>query len=316
MGTDACPEAPRADVRTGAGARPDLVGGLLVALAASLFGAVVLFGKLALREGLSVPSLLAIRFAVASVLLALTLTATRRPLAAARGERLGLVVLAVGGYAVESSLFFSAARHGTAAAVTLLFFTYPVFVVLASWLLGRGAPARLTSAALVMALAGTALVVATGSGLAIDGAGVAFALGAAITYTAYLLGADALLVSTHPMTSAMWVSAGASAGLFVFAGVSGGLGLPREVTGWWPLLAMGASSAGAFVAMLAGLQRIGAVRTSIVAAAEPLAAAILGRAFLGERVSGGLVFGGVLIVAAAVAASLARVATAREQQIP
>jgi drug/metabolite transporter (DMT)-like permease len=314
VGTNARPSGrPTA---AGSAGRADLVGGLLVALAAGLFGAVVLFGKLALREGLSVPSLLAIRFAVASALLALAAAGTRRPLAAARGERLGLVVLAVGGYAVESALFFTAAEHGTAGAVTLLFFTYPVFVALASWLLGRGAPARLTTAALAMALGGTALVVATGSGLAIDGAGVAFALGAALTYTAYLLGADALLRATHPMTSAMWVSAGASAGLFVFAAASGRLGFPRDLGGWWPLLAMGASSAGAFVAMLAGLQRIGAVRTSIVAAAEPLAAAVLGWAFLGESVSPGLAVGGVLILAAAVTASLARVATAREQQIP
>jgi drug/metabolite transporter (DMT)-like permease len=310
------PSRSRAAASTGAEGRSDLVGGLLVGLAATLFGAVVLFGKLALRQGLSVPLLLAIRFAVAALLLALALAATRRPLVAARGERLGLVVLAVGGYAVEASLFFTAARHGTAAAVTLLFFTYPVFVALASWLLGRGAPGRLTTAALVMALGGTALVVVTGSGLAIEGVGVAFALGAAVTYTAYLLGADALLRATHPMTSAMWVSAGASAGLFVFAGISGPLGLPQDAAGWWPLLAMGASSAGAFVAMLAGLQRIGAVRTSIVAAAEPLAAAVLGWAFLGERVSAGLALGGALILAAAVAASLARVTTAREQQIP
>ena len=314
MGTGARPNRPRP--AADAADRADLAGGLLVGLAASLFGAVVLFGKLALRKGLSVSSLLATRFAVASVLLALVAGVTRRPLAAARGERLGLGVLAVGGYAVESSLFFTAARHGTAAAVTLLFFTYPVFVALASWLLGRGAPARLTTAALAMALGGTALVVATGSGLAIDGVGVAFALGAAVTYTAYLLGADALLRVTHPMTSAMWVSAGASAGLFAFAAASGDLALPRDLAGWWPLLAMGAASAGAFVAMLAGLQRIGAVRTSIVAAAEPLAAAILGRTFLGERVSGGLVLGGALILAAAVTASLARVATPREQQIP
>lgn len=309
------PTPTRTRLRAAEGGR-DLLGGLLVGLAASLFGAVVLFGKLALREELSVPSLLAIRFGLAAVLLALAAAALRRPLAPARGERLWIGVLAVAGYAVESALFFTAAEHGTAAAVTLLFFTYPVFVTLGSWALGGGAPARLTAIALVLALAGTVVVVATGGGLAIDGVGVAFALGAAVTYTGYLLGADAALRRTDPMTSAMWVSAGASVGLFAFAWVTGRLGIPQGASGWWPLLGMGTASAGAFVALLAGLQRIGAVRTAIVAATEPLAAAVLGAVFLGEPVTLGVAAGGVLILAGAVAASLARAATLQEQQIP
>jgi len=78
-----------------------------------------------LREGVSVSSMLAIRFGIGAVLLALALVATRQPLLAEPGERLGLAILAVCGYAVESSFFFAAVEHGTAAAVTLLFFTYP-----------------------------------------------------------------------------------------------------------------------------------------------------------------------------------------------
>ena len=47
-----------------------------------------------------------------------------------------------------------------------------------------------------------------------------------------------------------------------------------------------------------------------------LAAALLGFAFLDERVTLGLVAGGALILAGAVIASIARPATAQEQQIP
>lgn len=298
------------------GTRRDVVGGLLVGLASALFGSVVIFGKLALREGLSVPSVLGVRFGVAAALLAGALVATRRPLLAAPGERVGLGVLAVCGYALEAALFFAAAGRGTAAAVTLLFFTYPVFVTLGAWALGRGTPTRLTALALLLAIAGTALVVATGGGLAIEPIGVALAIGAAVTYTAYLLGADAVLRRTHPLTSAAWVSGGASIGLLAFAFAAGRWTAPGAWEQWWPLLGMAAASAGAFAALLSGLQRIGAVRTSIVAATEPLAAAVLGFAFLDERVTPGLAVGGSLILAAAIAASVARAATAREQQIP
>jgi drug/metabolite transporter (DMT)-like permease len=295
--------------------RAGAFGALLVGLASLLFGTVVIFGKLALREDVSVASMLAIRFALAAVLLAAALAVVRGPLLAAPGERTGLTLLALFGYAVETFCFFSAAEHGTAAAVTLLFFTYPVFVTLGSWLLGRGAPARLTVVALACAIAG-AVVVATGGSLAIDGTGVAFALGAAVTYTGYLLGADAVLKRTNAMTSSMWVSGGASVGLLAYAMASGLWVGPAGWDAWWPIAGMGLASAGAFVALLAGLRRVGAVRTSIVASTEPLAAALLGFVFLDEGVSLGLVAGGVLILAGAVIASVARPATPQEQQIP
>jgi drug/metabolite transporter (DMT)-like permease len=67
---------------------------------------------------------------------------------------------------------------------------------------------------------------------------------------------------------------------------------------------------------MGALQRIGAVRTAIVSATEPLSAALLGYLYLGESVSAGTAAGGALILVGAVLASLARAVTPREQQIP
>lgn len=298
-----------------ASGRDEAVGGLLVGTASVLFGAVIIFGRYALAEGITVSSMLAMRYGVGAVLLAVVLVATRRPLLAARGERVPLEVLAVCGYAVESAFFFVAVGHGTVAAVTLLFFTYPVFVTLGTWLVGWGAPARITLVALACAIGGSAVVVATGGDLTIEAVGAAFALGSAVTYSGYLIGADFVLKRTNPMTSAMWVSAGASVGLLAYAIALGEWVGPHGWSGWWPILGMGAASAAAFVCLLDGLQRLGAVRTAIVAATEPLTSAFLAWVFLGESVSPGTVAGGALILAGAVTASLAR-ATPQEQQIP
>jgi drug/metabolite transporter (DMT)-like permease len=294
----------------------ETVGGLLVGLASILFGSVVIFGRFALEGDVTVTSMLAIRFGIAAVVLAIVLALTRRPLIAAPGERGGLVILAVCGYAVEASFFFAAVEHGTAAAVTLLFFTYPVFVTLATWVLGRGAPAGLTVLALACAVGGTAIVVGFGGGLAIEPLGAVLALAAALTYTGYLIGADTILRRTNPMTSAMWVSAGASLGLVASALATGGWAMPSARGGWWPLLGMGVATSAAFACLLGGLQRLGAVRTSIVAATEPLSTAVLAFVFLGESVAPATLTGGTLILIGAVLASLARGPTAQEQQIP
>ena len=295
--------------------RRETIGGILGGLAAIQFGIVVVLGRFARRHDLPVPAMLSVRFAIGALLLAALLVALGRPLVAVPGERRGLALLAFFGYAVESGMFFAALGHGTVAAVTLLFFTYPVFVTIGSWALGRGAPARPTVVALLAAMAGSAIVVGTGVGLEIRTLGVAFALGSAVTYSCYLIGADVLLRRTDPLTSAMWVSAGASIGLFVFANAAGEWRAPLAIE-WWPLLGMGLASGGAFLCLMEGIRRIGAVRTAIVSAMEPLAAAALAWVFLGEAVTWGLVLGGSLILVAAVITSVARAATAQEQQIP
>jgi drug/metabolite transporter (DMT)-like permease len=301
---------------TQADARRDVVGGLLAAAASLQFGTIVVLGKRVLERGMTVESMLAYRFGVAAILLTAVLAILRRPLLAEPGERAGLAVLAFIGYAAEATFFFTGARHGTVAAVTLLFFTYPVFVTLGAWLVGRGAPARLTILALACAVAGAAIVAGTGAGLSVETAGVVFALAAAITYSAYLVGSDLVLRRTSPLTGAMWVSAGASLGLFTFSSVASRYSSPQVTADWWAILGMGLASAGAFVCLLGALQRIGAVRTAIVSATEPLSAAFLGWIFLGESVSFGTAIGGALILAGAVVASLARAATEHEQQIP
>ena len=296
--------------------RDETLGGLLVGFASILFGSVVIFGRYALAEGVGVSTMLAIRFGIGAVALAAAVVLTGRPLLAETGERGGLAILAVCGYAVEASFFFAAVRHGTAAAVTLLFFTYPVFVTLATWLLGRGAPARMTMLALACAVVGSAVVVGFGAGLTIEPIGAVLAVGAALTYTGYLIGADIVLKRTNPMTSAMWVSGGASLGLFAYAVAVGEWATPATWDAWWPLLGMGVATSAAFACLLSGLQRLGAVRTSIVAATEPLSTALLAFVLLDESVALATVAGGALILMGAVMASLARAPTAREQQIP
>jgi drug/metabolite transporter (DMT)-like permease len=302
--------------RSSSSTRRETIGGLLVGASALQFGLVVLLGKFVRRHGLSVEAMLSIRFGLGALLLAAALIVLRRPVLAAPGERAGLAILALVGYAVEATFFFTALGHGTVAAVTLLFFTYPVLVTLGTWAIGRGTPARQTLLALGCALVGSAIVVGTGAGLQIETLGVVLALASAATFTGYLIGADVVLRRTNAMTSAMWVSAGASIGLFVYANAIGRWRLPAGSHEWFPLVGMGLASAGAFVCLMEGIQRIGAVRTAIVSALEPLAAATLAWVFLGEDVTWGIVVGGTLILVAAVAASLARAATPQEQQIP
>lgn len=289
------------------GRRTARAGGLFALASAVQFGIVVVFASRLAHRGLSVTSTLALRFGIASVVLAAILAVLRRPLVPAPGERLGIVAIAVLGYAVEASIFFAALGHGTAAAVTLLFYTYPILVALGSWLvLRRGAPPRRTAVALALASAGVAIVVGVGGSLVIEAAGVVLALLSAVVITGYLLGAEVVLRRTHPLTSSMWVSGAASVALFAASFVSTTWRSPVGWTEWGPIAGMGVATAGAFVCLLEGIRRMGAERSSIVSSAEPLAAAILAWVFLDQAVGLGVALGGGLILAGAILASLGR----------
>jgi drug/metabolite transporter (DMT)-like permease len=296
--------------------RDEAVGGALVAASAVLFGTIVVLGRFLAASTLPAQAMLAMRFGICAVLLATMLVVLRRPLLPEPGERVGHVVVGAAGYAVEASFFFASLRHGNAAPATLLFYTYPVFVTLASWAIGRGRPTRLTLITLVLGISGAAVIVAGGNALSIEPLGVVFALCSASMYTVYLLGAAHVIRRTAPLTSSLWVSASASAGLVVSAAVTGRLEMPSGWEQWWPILGMAAATAGAFVTLFGGLRRLGPVRTAIISAAEPFAAALLALVFLSEPIGPGVVLGGALIVAAAVITSIARPAPIVEPPIP
>ena len=284
----------------------EALGGVFVALASVQFGLVVVLGKVAANRGVPVESLLAIRFGIAAAVLAVGLIATRNTLDAAPGERMSLLVLGAFGYGIEATLFFLALARGTASAVTLLFFVYPVIVTVVSAIAGVGMPGRLVLGSLGAAVAGVALVVGTSGRLDISGAGIAFALGSACMYTIYLLGIERTLSRTPSVVASMWVSAAASAAIAVYAFAIRGAGMPHGARQWWPVVGTGVFTSGAFFTLFAGIRRLGAVRTAIVAALEPLSTAALAVAFLGDPLRAGTIGGGVLILGGAVAAGVAR----------
>jgi len=281
----------------------EALGGVLVALASVQFGLVVVLGKVASNRGVPVESLLAIRFGIAAVVLAVGLVATRTAVAAAPGERAKLLTLGAFGYGVEATLFFLALARGTASAVTLLFFVYPVMVTVVSAFAGVGMPGRLVTGSLGAAVAGVA---GTSGRFEISGAGIAFALGSAGMYTLYLLGVERTMKRTSSVVSSMWVSAAAAAAIAVYAFVVRGVAVPHGARQWWPVIGTGVFTSGAFFTLLGGIRRLGAVRTAIVAALEPLSAAALAVIFLGDPLRVGTIAGGLLILAGAVAAGIAR----------
>ena len=106
----------------------------------------------------------------------------------------------------------------------------------------------------------------------------------------------------------------AAAANIVYGLALGQLVLPAASM-WWRLALMIAVSAGAFAAMLGGLQRIGAVRNAIIGVMEPLTVAILASLFLSEPITVAVAAGGTLILVGAVIASIIRTTATAEPNV-
>lgn len=293
--------------------RDELIGSGLSVLMATLFAFVVILGK-EVQAGRLPFVMLAIRFGGQSVLLFGLLAVAGRPLFPQRGERLALAVAGSLGYGSEAALYFSALNHGNAGAVTLLFYTYPVWVMLATIALDRRAPARMLFGALGLAIAGSAIVIVGGGSVEIEPVGIVLALCTSFAYTAYLVGTDRHVKRTDPLTAATWLGAGAAISNVVYALAFRAVGVPAAGRAGY-VVAMCVVSAGAFVSMLSGLQRIGAVRNAIIGVIEPLTVAVLAFAFLDEPIKASTAVGGLLILVGAVLAALVRTARSAEPNV-
>ncbi len=144
--------------------------------------------------------------------------------------------------------------------------------------------------------------------------GILLALATSFAYTAYLITADRTVKRTDPVTAAAWLGAGAAVANVVFSFAFQVEEFPA-LSSWPFLVGMAVFSAGAFAAMLGGLQLVGAVRNAIIGVMEPLGVAVLAAFFLDEPITAPMAIGGVLILGGAILATLVRTTRVREPDV-
>jgi drug/metabolite transporter (DMT)-like permease len=276
-----------------------VVGALFGASCAFAYALTIVFGRSLATSGLNTATVLGIRFGVAALATLVVLKALDRPLLPVPGERVRAFLLGGIGYAVESSFFFAGLERGTAAAVVLLFYSYPAIVTLLSRHWNRRTPLTLG-----LSVGGAILVVAAGGDVEISRSGIVFALCSATTFAFYILASARLIKHTEALTTAAWVSAGASISMLVRGVATMSLQAPGGHL--LPLVANGLASGTAFAFMFAAVRHIGPRRTAIIMTLEALFAILLAAVFLDEGIGPLQVVGGVAVLAATILTGLER----------
>lgn len=219
-----------------------------------------------------------------------------------------LFLLGAAGYAPQASFYFFGVDQIDISLATVIFYTYPVFVVIASWLFLRHRPSMQVIVCLCTAVIGAGLTagqVRTGSIT-----GVLLMLGAALWYTGYIVIASRIVHIAGALTSLTYVMVGAAVAhtiLFFILQPS----LPSDATGWWAIAA--AALIGTVIAMgcfFAGVSRIGPGEAAVLSTIEPVVSIAVGVTALNEQVTGiRLVGAAFVLVSVGLLAQLSRADT-------
>jgi drug/metabolite transporter (DMT)-like permease len=281
--------------------RADETGGmgpLACLLSAVAFGVMAVFAKLAYDDGVTVESLLLVRFGIAGALL-LGLAQARGRLRGMRGEVVlaGLLMGAVG-YAAQAGLYFAALTRVDASQVALVFCVYPLLVMVAAVLTRRDRPSAKRGVALLVALVGVSLVLGGASAGSFDPVGAVLALGSAIVYAGYILVGDRV-AGTDPLAFAALVCCGAFATFAAWSVVRGAPGLEHAAAAWpWLLVIALVCTVGAILLFFHGLARVGPTVTSLLSIIEPVVTVTGAALVFGESLSVQQAFGGLVVLAA------------------
>jgi drug/metabolite transporter (DMT)-like permease len=268
--------------------------GVLYALGAALaFSSLGIWGKLATQHGLATYTALSWRFGL--VALGLLIVAGRGLTLRDRAVLCGTGLM----YVASTAAYFGALARISAGTSSLLLYLAPSFVVVYQRLLGQR-PTRAQLSALVLTLAGLALVIGLPGGGDGDALGLALGVATGALYGAYLLLSERwagryppLAATAHMTLTATVCFAGAGA-------ATGTLDLPRDATQWGVTLGMIVfPTLLAVPALYTAIRRIGAARTGVICTFEPLFTVVLAALVLGEPLRPVVLAGGLLILAGA-----------------
>lgn len=287
--------------------RQRVLGRWLVFLATVFWGTTATLARSVFRDHHVPPlAVVELRLTIAATLLLFWLAITRRDALRVRREDLGyFVVLGLFGVAaVQGSYYYSISRLGVGLAI-LLQYLAPSLVVLWDLLRGRK-PAPSLVLAVVLAVAGTALLVNGVDPRTIDAKPLDWAVGlaSAVIFAFYVLYSKRGLARYAPETVLFYTFAIAAAFWACVIPPATIVAAHYPAALWWRFLLLGVfSTLVPFRCFYAGLRRLPATEASVLATSEPVVAIVAAAVFLGETLRAQQLVGAAMVIAASVLAS-------------
>jgi drug/metabolite transporter (DMT)-like permease len=272
------------------------IGILLIAVSASSFGTLAIFGRFARSDGMDTFTILFFRFGVSALVMSVILILRRENFP--RGKILAqLVGMGALGYVGQSFMYLTAVNYASAGLVALLLYLYPFFVAILSAIFLHEKVTPVKIIALVLALVGTALTVDPKGGQTI---GALMAIAAALIYSVYIIVGTNVMkhVTAVQSSTVIFASAGIVYGFFTFVN---GAHFPASNFGWFTIAGMiFIATIIPVVTFLAGLEMVGPVNAAMLSTLEPVVTVLLAAWLFDEKLGAVVLLGGGLILIAVI----------------
>jgi drug/metabolite transporter (DMT)-like permease len=291
--------------------RHPLAGAALTTLAALGFSIVPATTKTLFDAGTNALGIMTVRFSLAALILLTVRVAWARAEGWPRpGDAVVMVLCGAVGVTVVSLLYFIAIADVDTSLAIVIWYGYPVTVVLFTWIVWRLAPTRVASVAIVGAIAGVAL-----SAGEIRSGGTRTALVlivvSAVVFGAYIIALQRAVSRMGYLTGVALLNAGSALGYLTVCAVPfdrlGGAEvlepvLPDSPRAYALIAALAVfGTVVPFLSSMAGLRLLDPTSYSILMTIEPVIAIGIGVAFLGESMTGTRLAGAVLVIGSLVA---------------
>ncbi|WP_434700177.1 DMT family transporter [Pseudomonas sp. D1-1] len=289
----------------------DLPVYLKLAMVTMIWGGTFVAGRI-LADALTPMFAASLRFLLASIALLLFLGVAGIPLARP-GLKQGLQLAALGffGIFLYNLCFFHGLQYINASRASLIVALNPAVIGLASWCLFKERLGRFKVAGIVLCIGGAGLVIISREPALLQATeqawrGDLLIFGCVLGWGIYSLFSKGLNESLGPLQTVTWSILLGTLMLWLACAAGGEIRFEAlrglDLRQWLSLLYLGVlGSALAYIAWYQGIRRIGATRSGVFIALNPLTAVLLGAMLLDERltlfmcVGGGLILAGIFL---------------------
>ncbi len=273
-------------------------GSIYAILSGLLYGFIGYFGMSAINSGMSASTMLFWRFLISSLAILLVIIPNVNRLSDSPKQIRVAFMSGFIYYASSTLLYFLACNYISSGLAMVIFFTYPVMIMLLNYFFyGQSIPATYYLATLII-LFGMVLLVDVNE-MAFDMSGILLGLVSAFFYACYLIVSKRNIIS--PNMSTLMVCLGCMTGCFLVSCFNHTLVFPKNLNLWINLAGIGlVATVIPILFMLHSLKYISSEKASLLSVLEPVFVVIWGVLLLGETVKPLHALGMVFILSGAV----------------
>ena len=272
-------------------------GSLYAILSGFLYGFIGYFGLNAINGNLSVSSMLFWRFLISSIIILLIIIPQLKSTTDSYKSMIMAFISGALYYAISTLLYFYSAQYIGSGLAMVIFFTYPVIIMLLNYIFYGQLIPGIYYLATVIILIGMLFLVDLNT-ITFDVLGILLGITSSFFYACYIVASKKNSLS--PNLSTLMVCMGCMTTSFFVAYFENTFSIPSSLSVWLYLLGIGVvATVVPIVLMLHSLKYISSEKASILSVLEPLFVVIFGVLLLGEELKSWQALGILFVLAGA-----------------